>query len=175
MPTVVASQLQPLKTEDRHWSSKMIGTVCCWHAHMCTHDRCSQDHCFLLQGTSLNYRLSSLGQWAYVGVQKRFFRLEMGTDGNWFLYPENKSLQQMWVTVVHYLVQEDPGWSFWRYVRHRNNQLLAEGIYKRFLLPKLVNWEPKFSQKQVRAIQTQWGHPDHNHENKGCQFSTNVE
>lgn len=38
-----------------------------------------------------------------------------------------------------YLVQEDPGWSFWRYVRHRNNQLLAEGIYKRFLLPKLVN------------------------------------
>ena len=101
MPTVVASQLQPLKTEDRHWSSKMIGTVCCWHAHMCTHDRCSQDHCFLLQGTSLNYRLSSLGQWAYVGIKKRFFRLEMGTDGNWFLYPENKSLQQMWVTVVH--------------------------------------------------------------------------
>lgn len=42
-----------------------------------------------------------LRQWAYVGVQKRFFRLEMGTDGNWFLYPENKSLQQMWVTVVH--------------------------------------------------------------------------
>lgn len=116
-----------------------------------------------------------LRQWAYVGVQKRFFRLEMGTDGNWFLYPENKSLQQMWDTVVHYLVQEDPGWSFWRYVRHRNNQLLAEGIYKRFLLPRLVNSEPKFSQKQVRAIQTQWGHPDHNHENKGCQFSTNVE
>lgn len=175
MPTVVASQLQPLKTEDRHWSSKMIGTVCCWHAHMCTHDRCSQDHCFLLQGTSLNYRLSSLGNGHMWGYKKGFSDWKWGQMETDFYIQKINHYNKCELQLCIYLVQEDPGWSFWRYVRQRDNQLLAEGIYKRFLLPRLVNSEPKFSQKQVRAIQTQWGHPDHNHENKGCQFSTNVE
>lgn len=118
------------------------------------------------------FPLQKVRQWAYVRIQKRFvFRLEMGTDRTDFYIQKincfNECELQLCIILSKRILDGVSGGT-WDTGTTSCLQKLPTAWTGQLRIPKL-------SQEQVRNIQTRWAHPDHDHEKKGCKFSTNAE
>lgn len=149
MPTIVGSQL---RSGTDH--SRQFFIVCAADMLICAH---IYNHCFLLQDMSLSCPLPSLaglfkskvrdgsyckktGNWCMWGYKMLgFFSLETGTDGNRFLHPENKVLQQMCFAVPKRILDDVS----------RGTRTVS-CLWKGFTRPSMLNQLPTAQLRQVK-------------------------